>query len=92
MERLKFVSYDGTYPNLCRGKLIMELDGETISFPSNCLVSGGSVWFDDEWNEHVEECKWNINKFPPSFPKGLKSVAVDIFNTNVELGCCGGCI
>ena len=30
-NRLKFISYDGNYPNLCSGTLIMELDGQEIT-------------------------------------------------------------
>ena len=92
MSRLKFISYNGAYPSLCSGTLIMELDGKDIIFPEYCLSSGGCVWIDDDWDEHVEEGEWSINKFPEDFPEELKSVAVDIVNTNVELGCCGGCV
>lgn len=52
-NRLEFISYDGGYPNLCRGNLIMELDGKELKFPKYCLSSGGSVWFDDNWSENV---------------------------------------
>ena len=91
-QRLKFVSYDGAYPNLCSGTLKMKLDGKIITFPSYCLSSGGSVWFDDDWSEHVEEGEWTISKFPKDFPEELKEYAQELVNENVEPGCCGGCV
>lgn len=91
-KRLKFKSYDGSFPNLCSGKLIMELDGKDIEFPDHCLVSCGSVYFDDDSNEHVESGEWYIDDFPNGFPKELEEEADKIVNENIELGCCGGCV
>lgn len=91
-ERLKFKSYDGRFPNLCSGKLIMELDGKEIVFPSYCLLSGGSVWFDDNWSEHVECGEWEIIEFPKGFPEELKEKATELVNSNIDYGCCGGCV
>lgn len=31
-EHVKFISYDGTYPCLCMGTLILEIDGERHTF------------------------------------------------------------
>ena len=91
-ERLKFISYDGEYPNLCSGKLIMELDGKNIIFPSYCLSSGGSVTFDDCWNEVVTSGDWTITGFPKDFPEELKKYAEQLVNENITQGCCGGCV
>lgn len=91
-ERLKFVSYDGSYPNLCSGNLVMELDGKEVRFPKYCLGSGGSVWFDEDWDEHVETGEWTISEYPDGFPAELKDYATQLVNDNVEHGCCGGCI
>ena len=91
MERLKFKSYNGAYPNLCSGELIMELDGKIIKFPDFCLSSGGGVYFEDG-DEEVEYGEWTINKFPKGFPKELKGEAEQLVNENIEQGCCGGCI
>lgn len=37
---IEFVSYDGDYPNFCRGTLTLRVEGEEISV-ARCLVSGG---------------------------------------------------
>jgi hypothetical protein len=29
---IEFVSYNGAYPNLCRGKLVVKIDGKEVSF------------------------------------------------------------
>ena len=33
-EHVKFISYTGKYPNLCRGDLTLEIDGEKVIFGS----------------------------------------------------------
>jgi hypothetical protein len=90
--KLKLKSYDGMYPNLCSGTLKFELDGKIITFPSHCMSSGGNVWFDDEWNEHIEKGEWVITSFPKDFPEELKEKAQKLVNKKIEWGCCGGCV
>ena len=90
--KLEFVSYDGSYPNLCSGILKMRLDGVDITFPAYCLMSGGSVWFDDDYNENVDKGEWRITEYPDYFPEELKAQAEALVNENVPLGCCGGCV
>jgi hypothetical protein len=55
-ERVKFVSYTGEYPNLCRGVLTLEIDGvqykfghefSNYHFDENC-----NGYFSDEDPEH----------------------------------------
>ncbi len=89
---LEFVSYDGRYPNLCSGTLVLRLDGKDIQFPPYCLNSGGCVSFDDNWAEEVTDGPWSISDYPPNFPDNLKKEAEDLVNENVEYGCCGGCV
>lgn len=91
-ERLQFVSYDGDYPNLCSGTLVLKLDGKDIKFPKYCLSSGGSVSFTEDWDEVVTQGEWTIDEFPKDFPEELKSKAEDLVNENVPQGCCGGCV
>lgn len=90
MNNVKFVSYDGAYPNLCRGELVLEINGKIERF-NNVLSSGGGVWFDDQWCEHVESGEWSIIRLPEEF-KHLTEVITQLVNENVEEGCCGGCV
>ena len=92
MKRIKFVSYDGKYPNLCSGRLVLSIDGKDVTFPNYCLSSGGNVSFDDDWSEEVTSGDWSISEFPKDFPEELKQEATDIVNENISDGCCGGCV
>lgn len=90
--KLEFVSYDGAYPNLCSGQLIMAIDGVEVIFPSYCLSSGGGVSFDKNWSENVSKGAWRISQYPDNFPDELKALAVELVNANIPHGCCGGCV
>lgn len=87
---IKFVSYDGEYPNLCCGTLVMEIDGQEVVFPEYCLCSGGSVWFDDDYDEHVTKGPWTVRV--PAGLEHLKEEIEDCVNENIPWGCCGGCV
>jgi hypothetical protein len=90
---IEFVSYDGKYPNLCSGQLVMRVNGVDVKFPKYCLHSGGSVWLSNGYSEeHVEKGEWTIAKWPEDFPKELKGAAKDLVNQNIPKGCCGGCV
>ena len=55
--------------------------------------SGGSVTHDDNWNWDVSHREWDIDV--DELPEQFWDVAPEIdevFNSNVEYGCCGGCI
>ena len=87
---VEFVSYDGAYPNLYSGLLVLKINGQVREFPRYCLHSGGSAWFDDDWNGHVEYGKWSI-----SLPEDLEPLREEIeecVNENIPYGCCGGCL
>lgn len=90
MNRVEFVSYDGKFPNLCSGKLVLRIDGEEIAFPEYCMRSGGSVWFSDDWDAHIESDPWSVDV--PEQYADLKKEIEDCVNENVEHGCCGGCV
>lgn len=111
MKNIKFVSYDGAYPNLCSGRLVVEIDGKEVSFgftePSfftekkladypRFWCSGGSVSFDDEWNECViPYCDWEMIGSEKDYPPEIFEILPDILkvmNENVPGGCCGGCV
>ena len=88
MNRVEFVSYDGRYPNLCSGVLVLKLDGKKVTFPRYSLSSGGGL--DDEYETY--EGAWSIDRWPLGFPEECKKEATEVVNLNVEHGCCGGCI
>lgn len=86
------IDYDGEYPNLCAGDLIVYIDGVEYKFPEYCLSSGGSCGFDSDWNSHVNYGDWSIHTWPKDFPEELKEKVIDAVNEQVEHGCCGGCL
>ena len=105
MEHVKFVSYDGKWPNLCTGTLVLNINGTDYSFGfttvpgmSKCDFpmfwhSGGRVSFDNNRNANVTSGRWQIDSLdlPEQFRKYTDEID-DIFNDNVPYGCCGGCI
>jgi hypothetical protein len=92
MEHVKFVSYDGSYPNLCSGTLKLLVGEKIYTFESHALSSGGGVSFDENWSENVTDGPWEINTWPEGFPEELKTEALGVVNENVSWGCCGGCV
>ncbi len=83
------ISYNGAYPNLCRGILKVQIKNKTWEIDG--LSSGGSVWFGPDWEDHTEHGEWGID-FPEDFPCEYKEYITDWVNENVSWGCCGGCI
>jgi len=86
------IYYDGKYPNLCSGELIVILNDTPWEFGSHSLVSGGSVWFDDDWNDHVTSGEWTIDSWPKDFPEEYKIQTLGAVNSQIGWGCCGGCV
>lgn len=106
--RVEFVSYDGEYPNLCRGVLVLRIDGEEVRFNDydhetyrskdgtypKFWCSGGECYFAGDYTAPVV-CggEWEIDV--EDLPEKFRDLATEIdrvFNSNVEHGCCGGCI
>ncbi len=103
-NHVKFVSYTGSYPNLCSGILTLEIDGQTVKFGNSYLSkeemfpkfwsSGGSCGFTNNYSEsYIESGEWQIdvNDIPEQFRKYAAEID-EIFNVNVHYGCCGGCL
>ena len=86
------IEYNGSYPNLCRGRLVVTIDEKRWTFSDYCLSSGGCVSFDDDWNEDVSEGDWSISEWPENFSEELKDPVLDAVNSVIPLGCCGGCV
>ena len=78
MNTVKFVSYDGKYPNLCTGILILSINEKEYVFPKGSLIP-------------PKKGQWKIYKFPKGFPPKFYSEAKKLVNENIPYGCCGGC-
>lgn len=87
---VEFVSYNGKFPNLCRGTLVIKVNGEEISL-ENYLISGSQCWFDKDRADHVESGDWRISKLPDDLEQ-CRDEILKVVNENVPYGCCGGCI
>ena len=86
------IEYDGEYPNLCSGNLVVIIDGKRWEFPEYCLVSGGSVSFTEDWEEIVTSGEWQITEYPKDFPEDWKDAVIKAVNESIRKGCCGGCV
>ena len=87
---VEFVSYDGKWPNLCSGTLVLKINGEEKVFPEYCMYSGGTVAFDDDWEETVTQGPWTVDV--PDELLDYKEEIEKVVNDNVPWGCCGGCV
>ena len=85
------IEYDGSYPNLCRGNLVVIIDGSRWDFPDCCLYSNGGI---NPNYEGTYKGPWEINgdDWPEDFPEELKGLVTKAINEQIPLGCCGGCI
>ena len=91
MSKIEFIAYDGGYPNLCHGNLILKIDGNLVEF-NNVLESGGQVGFDENWEEYVVPGDWSVDlSLYPEYKKYEEEIT-RLVNSNVRKGCCGGCI
>lgn len=98
-SHVKFVSYTGCYPSLCIGVLTLEIDGEKYTFGSSYKEpesdfdsfwsSGGGITHDYE--TFTGEWEVDVDRLPEQFRKYATEID-EVFNDNVEWGCCGGCI
>lgn len=100
-EHIEFVSYSGKYPNLCRGILVLKIDGKEVRFGNgkNCEFksfweSGGECGFTNGYEDSfVNEGEWvvNVNELPDEYRKYATEIDY-VINQNVPYGCCGGCL
>lgn len=96
MKEVKFVEYTGKWPNLCRGELTLEIDGQRVTFnpfktKGYGLCSGGSCGFNDDYTEsYINYGPWTISL--PEEYKDIEKQVEKLINENIEEGCCGGCL
>lgn len=86
---VEFISYDGKYPNLCSGNLVLRIDGEEVTL-QGCLISGGCVSFTSDWDEVVTSGEWDVDV--PKAYLAYEDEIIRVVNENVRQGCCGGCV
>lgn len=89
MSKVKFISYNGKYPCLCTGTLVLEIEGKRVEL-ENILLSGGACFINNYDNEIVEKGAWLVN-VPKEYRQHKKEIT-DLVNENVPFGCCGGCL
>ena len=88
---VEFVSYDGAWPCLCGGTLVLRVNGEQFTLPY-ALCSGGRVYFSEDMTDaFVEQGPWSIRDLPEELLPYREAIESCV-NENVEPGCCGGCI
>ena len=89
---VKFISYDGRYPNLCRGTLVIEVNGKRYEL-KYVIQSGGQVTFDEDWSADIVSGEWYIDSDDlPDELKPYREEIEEVVNDNIPYGCCGGCI
>lgn len=97
-SNVKFVSYSGKYPCLCFGTLVLNIDGKEVRFGSKFKdenvdyprfwSSGGGI--DNDYCAYSGEWVINVEDLPEQYRKYAAEIN-EVFNTNIEYGCCGGC-
>lgn len=86
------IDYDGEYPCLCTGHLIVTIDDKVWDFGRSALVSGGDIYTDEEDGMCTEQGDWEIEEYPRDFPDEYKELVLNKVREEIPQGCCGGCI
>ena len=85
------INYDGKWPSLCSGKLVVVIDGREWVFPDSPLESGGRAGVTKDYDDYCYKGLWKMREWPEHFPEILKEKVLEEINKTVPLGCCGGC-
>lgn len=92
---VKFVSYDGKYPCLCFGTLVLEIDGKKVTFGEKGYrrfwESGGGITLSDYGGTTTGDWIIDVADLPDEYKKYAEEID-RVFNANVRHGCCGGCL
>ena len=91
---VEFISYTGQYPNLCNGTLTLKIDDDEVTFGDHGTEMHPSFWASGGYCADKQSCsvEWNIlyDQIPEKYQKYAEEID-NVFNVNVEYGCCGGC-
>lgn len=92
-----FVKVDGkmiSFGNYCLGKRGKTKDTGVPNYIA-FWTPGGSVSFDEDWDEEIDEAPWKLSFNAKDYPEDIQRLFPEllrVFNENVPWGCCGGCI
>ena len=93
IENLRYFAPDNLC--YCRGILNVDIDGKHYTFEKPFWESGGRIWFDNEYIEHIEKGDWwlNQNYIPKEITKEIAEEIIEAMNQDnmIARGCCGGC-
>ena len=94
VNMIEFVSYDGAYPNYCRGTLVLRVEGVEVTMPEFCLRSGGTCFIDSLGDEVIESGRWFLDDYyMPEHLLPFIDEMEEVVNANITMrGCCGGCL
>jgi hypothetical protein len=78
-DRVKFISYDGRYPNYCNGALLLNIDGNNVCLHDHLRIDTATgLWKVVDYEE-------------TNLPIELEDKIASIINDNLDEGHCGGC-
>ena len=87
---IEFVSYNGEYPNLCSGTLVVKIDGVEHSMKYVLCSGGRTCWTGEEDEVITGDWELDLYDYPELQPYEQEITA--LVNANVRKGCCGGCL
>lgn len=96
-RHVEFVKYTGKWPNLCGGILTLKIDGKEVRFGNN--YHDKTLKYEKFWRSGGEcgrhsnttgEWRIDVQELPEEFREYAAEID-EVFNANVEYGCCGGC-
>ena len=98
MRNIQFISYNGKYPTLCYGSLILNINNTQYSFEC-ALASGGKAYFPNGFTNDpvIEHGPWKKivilhSTSDINFNDEELDYIIKLINEHVAHGCCGGCI
>ena len=93
-NNVKFISYDGKFPNMCSGTLILSIDGKKVTFGKN--GENPHFWYSGVIFENPNDYRkgtWQVNEsFIPNEYLCYKKELKEIVRKYLPQGCCGGCL
>lgn len=99
MRKVNFLGYTGKFPELCHGVMTLKIDGTDTTFGTDDfeadysfeLYSGGYAGKGMDLKTAIlSEGFWEVI-LPPEF-SDIEELVNELFNEEVQLGCCGGCL